>query len=321
MKGKKTEKKTNKKAVDLEQSSEIGSASPDVSDADGSSVDLESDGGTNDVECSDGSSSREAEIEEETSSGSSEEEAKENSSLTVFLKGLNYDLTEDDLRNEMEKIGKVVRVGIPMTNDKRRNKGFGYVEFSREEDVKKVLKLDKTMFLGREVFVDMANPRSDKKRYTIYVSNIPFECDKKKLRQYFEEMGKVIGMSLPYDKDNDRLRGFGFVDYAEKDEYEAVLTKKLVFENSQLYQRPADKNGKESSNRGFGNNDSRGGFRNNNSRDGFRNNNSRDGYRNNDSRGGFRRNDDFKGRNDGKRHGSDTQNKSNKKIKFDSDEE
>ncbi|KAL7346081.1 RNA recognition motif domain-containing protein [Encephalitozoon intestinalis] len=229
----------------------------------------------------------ESEIEEETSSGSAEESKRENPSLTVFIKGISYDLTEYDLKSEMEKIGKVARVGIPMTNDYKRNKGFGYVEFCKEEDVKKALKLDGTVFLGREVIVNMAHPRTNKEKHTIYISNLPFECDKKKLKKYFEEMGEVVGMSFPYDKENDRLKGYGFVDFGNKEDYEKVLKKKLVFEDSSIYQRPAYKNGRED-----------------------RKDFDRRGPKRNDSRW------------NGKRHGMDGQNRNNnKKVKFNSDSE
>ncbi|CAD26218.2 NUCLEOLAR PROTEIN OF THE GAR FAMILY [Encephalitozoon cuniculi GB-M1] len=226
------------------------------------------------------------EIEEETSSGSGEESRRENPSLTVFIKGISYDLTEYDLKSEMEKIGKVARVGIPMTNDHKRNKGFGYVEFCKEEDVKKALKLDGTVFLGREVVVNMAHPRANKERHTIYVSNIPYECDKRDLKKYFEGMGEVVGMSLPYDRDNNRLKGYGFVDFGNKEDYERVLKKKLVFEDSTMYHRPAYKNNRE---------DRR------------------------DSNGrGFKRSDSNWS---GKRYGAEGQNRNNKKVKFNSDSE
>jgi nucleolin len=240
-------------------------------------------------------------IAEETSSGATAEEAEDKTKNTIFIKGLSYDLTEHELKEEMEKLGKVVRVGIPMTNEARRNKGFGYVEFSREEDAKRALKLNRTTFLGREVIVDMATPRTEKSRYTVYVGNVPYEVDKSKLREYFESFGKVVGMSLPYDKENDRYRGFAFVDYANKKDFEAVLRKKLDFEDSTLYQRAANKPSER---------DQRGGDRRYNDRG------SRDG--------GFR-NRRFDDRERGDRGGSkrsfDDSRRAGKKVKFDSDSE
>lgn len=283
------------------QSGSDGNSSREMStEIEESTVSMESgDGGrSSEVESEDERRGSEgsSELEEETSSGSSEGEAKENTSLTVFIKGLNYDLTEHDMKCEMEKIGKVVRVGIPMTNDKRRNKGFGYVEFSRECDVEKALKLNNTKFMGREIVVDMAKPRSNKQRHTIYVSNIPFECDRRKLKQYFSSMGEVVGMSFPFDRENNRLKGYGFVDFADRDEYEHVLRKKLKFEDSVLYQRPANKGGKP-----MGRDDSKENFKNRKFRG--------------DSEGSRR------GDGEGKKHELDVRNRGNKKVKFDSDDE
>lgn len=273
-------KKTMEKVSKRESESETRS---DAEESMGSEQTAEGSGSGN----SSGSGEDEASsISSETSSGSDSVGKKEDSSLTVFIKGISYDLTEYDLKSEMEKIGKVARVGIPMTNDHKRNKGFGYVEFTKEEDVKKALKLDGTMFLGREVVVNMAHPRTQKQKHTIYISNIPFECDKRNLRKYFEEMGDVVGMSFPYDKDNDRLKGYGFIDFGNKEDYENVLKKKLVFEDSVIYQRPAYKNNGED--------------------------------RRESGRGGFKRNDPKWKSN---KHGLESQNRNNKKVRFNSDSE
>ena len=272
-------KKTMEKVNKRESGSETGS------EAEASTGEMVEESGS----CS-GSEGDEASICSETSSGNESAEQKEDSSLTVFIKGISYDLTEYDLKSEMEKVGKVTRVGIPMTNDHKRNKGFGYVEFSKEEDVKKALKLDGTVFLGREVVVNMAHPRTQKQKHTIYISNIPFECDKRNLRTFFEEMGDVVGMSFPYDKDNDRLKGYGFVDFGNKEDYENVLKKKLVFEDSLIYQRPAYKNGGED-----------------------RRDSGRDS-----GRGGFKKNDPKWKSN---KHGLESQNRNNKKVRFNSDSE
>ncbi|AFN82683.1 splicing factor CC1-like protein [Encephalitozoon romaleae SJ-2008] len=271
---KKTVEKVNKNSSESESGSGL------------SETEESSSNGVGQANCSESGSEYESEIEEETSSGTEEGTKKENPSLTVFIKGISYDLTEYDLKSEMEKIGKVARVGIPMTNDYKRNKGFGYVEFCKEEDVKKALKLDGTVFLGREVVVNMAHPRENKQRHTIYISNIPFGCDKRKLKKYFEEMGEVVGVSFPYDKENDRLKGYGFIDFGNKEDYEKVLKKKLVFEDSSIYQRPAYKNKED------------------------RKDFNGKGPRRNDSRW------------NGKKYGGESQNRNNnKKVKFNSDSE
>jgi nucleolin len=260
MKGKQIEKKTkgvgskeSKRAARKESSSveTVSDTEGSITEESGSASEEEaSDSASEGSEEKDGDSGSERDeesIAEETSSGRSSEaeEAGDEEKVqnTIFIKGLSYDLTEHELKEEMEKLGRVIRVGIPMTNEAKRNKGFGYVEFAKAEDAKKALKLNKTMLLGREVQVDMATPRSDKAKYTIYVNNIPYEADKVELRRYFESFGKVVGMSVPYDKENDRYRGFAFVDYANKSDFEAVLRKKLRFEDSDLFQRAANKFG------------------------------------------------------------------------------
>ncbi|KAM0672597.1 hypothetical protein OCOL_000328 [Ordospora colligata] len=279
---KKTSKSANEKKEIKESESGSETTSCDES--------VEEESGSDSVEEESGSDDGTASTQD-TESGSEAEESKreDNPALTIFMKGISYDLTEYDLKTEMEKIGTVVRVGIPMTGDQKRNKGFGYIEFSNEDEVKKALKLDRTVVLGREVVVNMAQPRSGpKQKYSVYVSNIPFESDRKKLKEYFESMGQVVGVSFPYDVENDRLKGFGFIDFGNKEDYEKVLNKpKLVFDDCNLYHKPAN------SSRGPKNNDYNRGNRGSNESWGSRS------------------------KSNNKKHWLDGQNKSNKKVRFD----
>ncbi|KAH9411786.1 hypothetical protein HK407_03g05360 [Ordospora pajunii] len=275
-------KKTSKSANEKNKMKQSDSGS----EATSCDESVEDESGSNSVEEESGSDDSTGSTHD-TESGSGEETSKkeDNPSLTVFIKGISYDLTEYDLKTEMEKIGNVVRVGIPMTNDHKRNKGFGYIEFSNEEEVKKALKLDGTVLLGREVVVNMAQPKStSKQKYSIYVSNIPFESDRKKLKEYFESMGHVVGVSFPYDVENNRLKGFGFIDFGNKEDYERVLNKsKLMFDDCNLYHKPA--NGPRGPKSDYGKN--------------------------------RRSNDSWGSKSNSKKHWLDGQNKSNKKVRFD----
>ena len=64
--------------------------------------------------------------------------------LTVKLKNLTNDTSEDDIWNAMAKFGKIMKVKIPMDEHpgrgRRRNKGFAFVTFESEFDAEKALK-------------------------------------------------------------------------------------------------------------------------------------------------------------------------------------
>lgn len=77
-------------------------------------------------------------------------------SKTLFIKNLSYDTTEETLKEAMG--GIVAR--IVTHQDTGKSKGFGYVEFSSEEEAKKNLKEKQGLDIdGRNVFVDFSTPR------------------------------------------------------------------------------------------------------------------------------------------------------------------
>jgi len=62
--------------------------------------------------------------------------------LTVKLRGLTNDITEDDIWAAMKRFGEILKVKIPMEelrNGKKRSKGFAFVTFKREDQATKAI--------------------------------------------------------------------------------------------------------------------------------------------------------------------------------------
>ena len=55
---------------------------------------------------------------------------------TIFVGGLNYSVTERQLKREFERFGQVKKVTIVKEKDTDRLKGYAFIEFERERDVK-----------------------------------------------------------------------------------------------------------------------------------------------------------------------------------------
>lgn len=277
--------------------------------------------------------------EESTASGSEQEEDDDETQRTIFIKDLDYDVREDDIKKQMIRLGNVIRVTVPMSHDQRRNKGFAYVEFKTVDEAKKALKLDGTELLGRKVMVCQAKPKSNKNIYTVFCKNLSYNTTKEELKEHFEKYGKVFNISLPIDNENkERNKGFCFVEYTDRDVVDKVLKAKHIVNERQLYlnegNKNEDRNSKRSNDRLYGRkedrndnrNDKRGGFKRENNfgekkfndrRDGERNdrregrfNNRRDGDKNDRRENGFKKRNDFDRKQD--------RNK-NKKVFDDSD--
>ncbi len=78
---------------------------------------------------------------------------------TAHLGNLSFDATEGDVHDFFEDCG-VAHVRIVEDKMERKPKGFGYVEFSSLEGLKKALDKDGGQFQGRNIRLSVADPRA-----------------------------------------------------------------------------------------------------------------------------------------------------------------
>ncbi len=85
--------------------------------------------------------------------------------MNIYVGNLNYQLTEDDVRDVFSEYGEVTRVNLITDRDTGRAKGFGFVEMSNDEDGKKAIEeLDGAEINGRNMKVNEARPREERPR-------------------------------------------------------------------------------------------------------------------------------------------------------------
>jgi RNA recognition motif-containing protein len=78
-------------------------------------------------------------------------------SSKIFIGGLNYNTTEEDLRQELEKFGKVLSIRIVTDFDSGRSKGFGFATFADAEMANNAIEnLNNQVFDGRRIGVKIA---------------------------------------------------------------------------------------------------------------------------------------------------------------------
>lgn len=81
--------------------------------------------------------------------------------MSIYVGNLNYSVEEDDLREVFNDYGKVKRVYLPVDRDTQRKRGFGFVEMSNDEEEDKAIEaLDGASWMGRDMKVNKARPRT-----------------------------------------------------------------------------------------------------------------------------------------------------------------
>jgi len=79
--------------------------------------------------------------------------------MNIYVRNLNFSLTEDELREVFAQFGAVDSVKIIKDKFTGRAKGFGFVEMPNEQEGNAAIeKLNGTDVKGRNMFVDKANP-------------------------------------------------------------------------------------------------------------------------------------------------------------------
>lgn len=81
----------------------------------------------------------------------------------IFVGNLDFNVSEDELRNLFGTYGQVDRVTILTDRDTGRSRGFGFVEMTNAEDGEKAIAaLNGTQLSGRTLNVNEARPKAER---------------------------------------------------------------------------------------------------------------------------------------------------------------
>jgi len=83
----------------------------------------------------------------------------------LYVGGISFQATEDELKEFFSTVGEVESVKIITDSQTGQAKGFGFVEMSSEEDAKKAIEtLNGTTFMNRSIVVNEARPQMQRER-------------------------------------------------------------------------------------------------------------------------------------------------------------
>lgn len=78
----------------------------------------------------------------------------------VFVGGVPYATTEEELKAHFSQAGEVVSVFMPIDRETGKKRGFAFVELATEDDMNKAVDMfNQTEFGGRTISVSSARPR------------------------------------------------------------------------------------------------------------------------------------------------------------------
>ena len=84
----------------------------------------------------------------------------------LFVGGLAYAVTDDELRDLFAAVGTVTSAKVIVDKYSNQSKGFGFVEMGTEDEAKKaVAELNGKEVQGRSIAVSEARPREERPRF------------------------------------------------------------------------------------------------------------------------------------------------------------
>lgn len=153
----------------------------------------------------------------------------------MFIGGLNWETTEDGLKNYFSKYGNVVELKIMKDGATGRSRGFGFLTFENPSSVDEVVKTQHILD-GKVIDPKRSIPREEQdKTGKIFVGGIGTDVKPKEFEDFFAQYGTIIDAQLMLDKDTGRSRGFGFVTYDSGDAVDRVCQNKYIeFKGKQI---------------------------------------------------------------------------------------
>ncbi|CAA7269651.1 unnamed protein product [Cyclocybe aegerita] len=132
----------------------------------------------------------------------------------MFIGGLNWDTTDDGLRDYFSQFGKVDACTI-MRDAAGRSRCFAFLTFEDPASVNAVMVREHYLD-GKIIDPKRAIPRQEHQRATkLFIGGLAGSVTSESMREFFSQFGKVIDSTVMLDRETGRSKGFGFVSFED----------------------------------------------------------------------------------------------------------
>jgi len=145
----------------------------------------------------------------------------------IFVGGLSFQASEDDLWKFFEGCGEIESLKI--LNRDGQSRGMGFVKFITQEGVNKALALNGSQHMGRTVRINMSSDkptggeRAPKDNSTtIFVGSLSYNSTEDTIRDFFATCGEIRGVRIGMDAEGN-MRGFAHVEFASLDSVDKAV--------------------------------------------------------------------------------------------------
>ncbi|KDP29869.1 hypothetical protein JCGZ_18444 [Jatropha curcas] len=167
----------------------------------------------------------EAEGAVEATAGISESQMNEDIATKVYVGGIPYYSTEDDIRSYFESCGTITGVDCKKFPDSGKFRGIAIISFKTEAAAKRALALDGSDMGGFYLKIQpykttRANkvpdfaPKIVEGYNRVYVGNLSWDITEDDLRKFFSDCN-ISSVRWGMDKETNEFRGYAHVDFSD----------------------------------------------------------------------------------------------------------
>ncbi|RKO90795.1 hypothetical protein BDK51DRAFT_12345, partial [Blyttiomyces helicus] len=161
----------------------------------------------------------------------------------IYVKNLDEEVDDAAFAAMFEPFGEVTSA-VVSKDETGRSKGFGFVNFSSNEDARKAVEeMHEKEVKGKQLYVARAQKRAEREEelrrqyekvreeklskyqgVNLYVKNVDDTIDDEKLREEFSVYGVITSAKIMRDEKTNTSKGFGFVCFSSPDEATKAVT-------------------------------------------------------------------------------------------------
>ncbi|CAE8597512.1 unnamed protein product, partial [Polarella glacialis] len=157
--------------------------------------------------------------------------------LTVFVGGLPWSTSEEQIKKDFEECGEVTRFALPK-NEEGKPKGIAFITYADREGVDKALKFNGDDYGGRTLKVNLASDKSSigggkgkdgkgkavgqgtggvrNDALTIKVIGLSWDLSQETVEKDFAECGEFARCSMPKNEEG-KPRGIAFIQFNDEE--------------------------------------------------------------------------------------------------------
>ena len=147
----------------------------------------------------------------------------------IFIKGLQYEVTEEHLKNIFGKYGEIIKIKLPKYQNTNKNMGHCHIYFNNEKSAIKSLELNKKKIGKRYMEISLSNPITNHMKEkgaidpndvpldckTAFVKNLNYNITQQEVEEQFKPCGEINSIRFMYDKQANKFKGFCYIDFKE----------------------------------------------------------------------------------------------------------